>query len=262
MSAIGVARPRIGAIAVSPAASSPECPTEMVLVDTGNVGGRSVPAFCIDRHEVTVAAWETCVAAGDCPGHARAPDLEGGSRRARELAAGLCTTSEHGQLEHPINCVSQAEATAFCMSRGAELPSDPQWVRAASGSRVRRHPWGDDPLDAARANACGEECSRWFSRALHESRRRAFDGDDGHVGTAPVGSFPAGNSEAGIADLVGNVAEWTATPVDAERVAVRGGSFWESVPAALRISDRTATNGSRRDVTIGFRCVAEPRATE
>lgn len=252
-------RPRTGS---APAASSPACPTDMVLVEGGSANGQSVPAFCIDRHEVTVAAWDACVGAGDCPGAARVPDLEGGSRRARELAAGLCTTAEHGQLEHPINCVSQAEATAFCMSRGAELPSDPQWVRAATGSRVRRHPWGDDAPDAARTNACGEECSRWFSKALHKSRRSVFDGDDGHVGTAPVGSFPAGDSEAGVADLVGNVAEWTSTMIDGERVAVRGGSFWESVPAALRISDRTATDPSRRDVTIGFRCVAEPRAPE
>jgi hypothetical protein len=251
--------PRVHAAAPA-IASSPSCPPDMVLVPSGTVGWHTVPAFCIDRHEVTVQRWAECVTAGDCPDGSREPDLAGGSQRAHEIAASLCTRADRGQADHPINCVTQYEADAFCRSRGGELPSDPQWVRAAMGRHARRFPWGDAPLDGARANACGRECSKWFKRALHKSRRAAHDDDDGYVGTSPVGSFPAGGSEDGVEDLSGNVAEWTATLVDSERVAVRGGSFFDSAPAALHIADRTATDATRRDVTIGFRCVITPGA--
>lgn len=237
---------------------SPECPDGMVLVEAGTADWQTVPAFCIDRHEVTVAAWGACVDEGECSAQPRVPDLSGGSARARELAGQLCTSGELGQLDHPINCVSYAEAAALCASRGARVTSDLQWVRAASGDRVRRHPWGDERPDAARVNACGDECSRWFKQALGRKRRSLGGGDDGFVGTAPVGRFAAGNSDRGIEDLVGNVAEWTSTDLGGGRMAVRGGSFWDSVPAALRTTDRTGTGASRRDVTIGFRCAAAP----
>lgn len=239
-------------------AAEPSCPSGMALVDRGSVGWQSVPAFCIDRHEVTVRAWAECVATGDCPDAPRVPDVDGGSKRAQEIAADLCTMSDRGQLDHPVNCVTQYDAELFCRSRGASLPSDPQWVRAAIGEHARRFPWGDAPLDGARANACGRECSAWFRHALKKSRRRAHDDDDGFVATAPVGSFPAGRNDDGVEDLAGNVAEWTASIVDGDRVAVRGGSFLDSAAAALRVGDRTATDPTRRDVTIGFRCVADP----
>ena len=44
---------------------------------------------------------------------------------------------------------------------------------------------------------------------------RSYASDDGHPGTAPVGSFPKGKTQAGLLDMVGNVFEWTADRLQA-----------------------------------------------
>ena len=87
--------------------------------------------------------------------------------------------------------VSHAEARAYARWRGARLPAEEEFQRAAYGTpsaTERRYPWGDDEPTADRG---------------------AFDfsGWDPH----PAGSHPAGRSAWGIDDLVGNGWEWTNT---------------------------------------------------
>lgn len=88
--------------------------------------------------------------------------------------------------------VSHAEASAYAAWRGARLPSEAEYQRAAYGSpegEARRYPWGDGVPDATRGN---------FDMRRFEP--------------SPVGSSPAGASAWGVEDLVGNGWEWTATP--------------------------------------------------
>ena len=93
-------------------------------------------------------------------------------------------------LDWPVY-VSHDEASAYAKWIGKELPSEAEWHRAACGTRdgsERPYPWGTEPPSARHGNF---DLRRWDP--------------------LPVGSFPDGFSDFGIADLAGNGWEWTRT---------------------------------------------------
>ena len=169
-----------------------------------------VPAFSIERHNVTNAQFAEFVAAGGY-----------GDARWWQPEDWRWVQSE--RIEHPLFWeradrgwrwrgmfelmplpmawpvyVSHAEAAAYARWRGGRLPTEAEYQRAAfggneaevvgAGPRPRLHPWGEaTPVDVHGVF----DFSSWDPQ--------------------PAGSHPAGASAWGVEDLAGNGWEWTST---------------------------------------------------
>jgi formylglycine-generating enzyme required for sulfatase activity len=84
----------------------------------------TLPAFHIDRTEVTRAMYGRCVAALRCK--ALAVDFE-------------------AEPNLPVTNVNWSEARAFCAFAGGRLPTEDEWEKAARGGDGREYPWGKNP---------------------------------------------------------------------------------------------------------------------
>jgi formylglycine-generating enzyme required for sulfatase activity len=173
------------------------------------------------------------------------------------------------KLDHPVTGVSWFDALAYCAwlstqtGRRYILPSEAEWEKAGDGGdretrqgNKERYPWGGEWI-AGRCNAASG-------------------------GTTPVTAHGADASGYGVADLLGNVQEWTRSlwgrqpgqpdygypydPADGREVVVpaklpaqarlvhRGGSF-KSRPADLRVTARGNALPDSKIAWRGFRVV-------
>jgi len=271
-------------------APAPPCDADMALIPGGSFFMGSdekealdfekpahkvtLHAFCIDRTEVTVAAYRRCSQAGACREAPTTNDWDGITAAERTTYDPLCNASDPvARANHPVNCVDWTLADAYCRAQGRRLPSEAEWELAARGQDGRTYPWGDEPPSPSLLNACGSECTRWGAK--HRTALDAmYEGDDGFAATAPVGSFPKGASRYGVLDIVGNVWEWVgdrygeysgADAVDPhgpdvgdERV-IRGGAWNGAHPAWVRPTFRYKDAESKRSHGIGFRCASTAR---
>jgi formylglycine-generating enzyme required for sulfatase activity len=237
-------------------------------------------SFCLDPREVTVEHYAACVAAGACAAAHEVSNLEAdpeaeGAHRSRALHSEQCNAGKVGRDQHPINCVSHREASAYCSYRGGRLPTEAEWEFAAKGSQNRLFPWGNTQPTASHVNACGKECARWHESVGLGSEMHGvmYDEDDGFTGSAPVGSFPLGATPDGVHDLIGNVFEWTAGglyaydhsprtnpvgPTHTDSFVIRGGSFNSGMLEFSDPSLRFAMAGESYSHAVGFRCAADP----
>ncbi|HTR54853.1 MAG TPA: SUMF1/EgtB/PvdO family nonheme iron enzyme [Kofleriaceae bacterium] len=223
------------------------CPATMVRIPTADT------SFCIDRTEVTVAAYAKCVAASACPPAPVTVNASWVKPDDAKIWAQWCNGNRADRANHPINCVDWDDARAYCDWAGGRLPTGAEWQRAAQGEDGRTFPWGDHAPTAQLANVCDEQAVKLVRAAGLAAMPAMFEGDDGFATTAPVGSFTAGASPYGVLDMAGNVWEWVADGRDGER-AYRGGG-WLTYEV-----ENISTEHARFDVpalrlnALGFRC--------
>lgn len=162
-----------------------------------------------------------------------------------------------GRGDRPVIHVSWDDAQAYCRwltkktARNFRLPSEAEWEKAARA----KYPWGSSEPSADKVNMNGSE--------------------DGFPFSAPVGSFPRGESHYGIMDMAGNVWEWTFDwyagdyfqcspardprgPAKGSSRVVRGGS-WKNGPELIRSANRSSEKPDRRLNELGFRVAMDHR---
>ncbi len=99
---------------------------------------------------------------------------------------------------HPVVQVSWYDAVLYCQWRGARLPTNAEWEKAARGVDGYLYPWGNS-FDGTKLNYCDTNC-------VEINKDDAFN--DQYERTAPVGSYPDGASPYNVLDMSGNVSEW------------------------------------------------------
>lgn len=195
-----------------------------------------VDTFQLDVYEVTNALYQACQDEGVCD----PPRASNSSTR----------TDYYGNPEfadYPVIYVDWNQAKTYCEWRGARLPTEAEWEKAARGTDGRMYPWGAE-LSESFAN---------FGYSV---------GD-----TTAVGSYENGKSPYGLYDMAGNVWEWVSSrygsyPYDANdgresatggdlRVA-RGGS-WGFVGVSVSTAYRYGFDASTADLDLGFRCAKD-----
>ncbi len=169
------------------------------------------------------------------------------------------TQAVGGNEQYPIDCVTWAEAYAFCIWDGGFLPSESEWeYAAAGGNQQREYPWGSSNPGTGDAYAV---------YSCH------YTGLGGGCGIAPVGTSEQGVARWDQLDLAGNLNEWVLdfhgsypNPcVDCAFVTgapllgrvYRGGDFYYGA-ADLVPPYRDGSDPNQRQATTGFRCARTP----
>jgi formylglycine-generating enzyme required for sulfatase activity len=197
-----------------------------------------VPCFAMMKNEVTFSQYQACIDDGVC------------------ISKGMSPSGK----ENPVTNVSWLDAATFCRWAGGRLPSEAEWEYAArSRGKLVEFSWGDSLPD----------CDVSFKRPP-EIDAKVWGQSDAH----PVCSKASGNTEQGLCDMTGNVAEWVqdtwhddyhGAPDDGSawdfgaeetvRRVIRGGHFMND-GLELRIAKRRTLVESAKFDWLGFRCAA------
>ncbi len=237
-SPVGAALVLLGAAlaqAPSAVAARPACPSDMARV------GRA----CIDRYEGSLVRLDE---RGRERG-AHSPFFPvGGARVKARSRAGVS----------PQAYITQREAASACAEAGKRLCTDEEWLLACRGQQQRAYPYGPKEK-AGRCNdhgvspllrLHGKPATELFTfELMNDPRLNQVPGS-----LAKTGRFRRCKNPNGVADLVGNLHEWTADPSG----TFRGGYYLDTHLNGDGCQYVTrAHSPNYRDYSIGFRCCAE-----
>jgi len=232
----------IALIRYSARASAP--PSGMVFIPGGyatvqtSAGQKKlwVEPFFIDRYEISVAEYNAFLVAID------------------NKSGFLPITRNHprfGEAPLPVTGISFQAAESYAKWCRKQLPTLPQWIRAAGSSlKARPYPCGD-AASACRSNLKGAK--------------------DGYLCLAPVKTPGVDVSAPGAVGLTGNVREWTSTwfspqlysepsntsavePANGTLKIVAGGS-WRTDMDSAKTSNFGKHKPREAFDDVGFRCV-------
>ncbi|MFL7871200.1 MAG: bifunctional serine/threonine-protein kinase/formylglycine-generating enzyme family protein [Anaerolineales bacterium] len=196
-------------------------------------------AFYIDKYEVTNAMYAKC----DSP-QCRDP------RQPGSLTRSVYYRNKRF-ADYPVIYVDWWMARAYCAWRGARLPTEAEWEKAARGTNGRVYPWESQERNCFYSNLAG--CQE---------------------DTTPVNQYEQGRSIYGVYDLSGNVWEWTNSlfklyPYDPEdgresltaqgKRVLRGGSFhiFGVKSGTARSDTRFEMDPTYYGAYVGFRCAVD-----
>ena len=221
-------------------------------------------AYYIDKYEVTNEQYwrflDYLEATGDTTlDHSDQPPAY--SHEQRDVGGGKIGAALRGKRQPAVG-LSWFDAYAYCSWADKRLPSAAEWEYAARGSNYRTYPWGDEGPDAA---------GIWRANFAPEVGRA----EDGYEVTAPIGSYPDGNSPFGVADMSGNAEEWVYDwmqprsylslpeivdnpigPAEGINRTVKGGSY-SSRSHYIRIGTRLYGPPFVKTRLQGFRCARD-----
>jgi formylglycine-generating enzyme required for sulfatase activity len=189
-----------------PPCAGEACPAiDWVALESGAITLQSeapaipIAAFEMSKAEVTVGNFLNCVDAGVCFLPLFEDDLKTYDDPYYCVLGASWLHRDAADRDRPVNCITVRQMRRFAAWMGGRLPTAAEWVFAATSQATYEfYPWGDEmPQTSENVSA---PCSR---ASLHDKRGSGC----GLSRPSPVCAYPDGNSEQGICDLVGNIAE-------------------------------------------------------
>ena len=223
-----------------------------------------LPEFWIGRYEVTVGEYAAFLA--DLATHPeRAASLRHPEQPAEKTsykpdnwdelyaAAQRGGSFRGGELDPncPVVGIDFWDAHAYAAWRGARLPTEQEWEKAARGRSGSIYPWGDELVIAN------------FNNGLdNEKGEGSSEEGDGFKYWNPVDAIFLDESRYGVIGLAGNVSEWTATwdthpDYPDRRVPLKRGASFATTSGFELTSRRAAEGPSERNFYTGFRIAAD-----
>jgi len=167
----------------------------------------------------------------------------------------------------PVVRISQREALAFCewlskkTGKKCTLPTEEQWEWAALFGKCDENGYAGKDFSKLANLADKSYHFKYASGDMPLWRPAVLSSEDGARVSTNVGTYAP--NEAGVHDLIGNVAEWTTTAWKPPQgtsapphVVAKGGS-WRDRPKTAALFSKMPARPEMKFVDVGFRVIIE-----